>query len=195
MRQLLEHLRTYLQLYHSINDKGVHINLIARINQELEKPEPEPINIEWPHYNYQCMDSGLEDLKITDTYEAMRYGWECALEYVAEALPDKLYTQPPGQQKPMTVDEIIEIYNKAATTPKNAWKITGIIIDIVRHIEKKNGISDKLYTQPPAQQNPLSDEQITKCYETTGHCQTLRPQDKRVVFDFARAIEAAHGIK
>jgi hypothetical protein len=45
------------------------------------------------------------------------------------------------------------------------------------------------------QRQPLSDEQITKCYETTGHYQTLRPQDRFAVFALARAIEQAHGIK
>ena len=45
------------------------------------------------------------------------------------------------------------------------------------------------------QRKPLTDEEIQKCYETTGHYQTLRPQDRFAVFALARAIEAAHGIK
>ena len=48
---------------------------------------------------------------------------------------------------------------------------------------------------PPAQRKPLTDEEVEKCYETTGHYQTLRPQDRFTVFALARAIEAAHGIK
>lgn len=52
---LLEHLKTYLQLHHDKNDGGVHINLIARINEALEKPSTpslsdfslEEINREW----------------------------------------------------------------------------------------------------------------------------------------------------
>jgi hypothetical protein len=36
----------------------------------------------------------------------------------------------------------------------------------------------------------LTDEQIETCYETTGHYQTLRPQDRFAVFALARAIEA-----
>jgi hypothetical protein len=51
-----------------------------------------------------------------------------------------------------------------------------------------------LYTTPQ-QRKPLTDEEIEKCYETTGHYQTLRPQDGFAVFALARAIEAAHGIK
>ena len=48
-----------------------------------------------------------------------------------------------------------------------------------------------LYTTP--QQRTwvgLTDEQIETCYETTGHYQTLRPQDRFTVFALARAIEA-----
>jgi hypothetical protein len=35
----------------------------------------------------------------------------------------------------------------------------------------------------------LTDEDIEKVYETTN-AQTLRPQDRLVIFNFARAIEA-----
>ena len=47
----------------------------------------------------------------------------------------------------------------------------------------------------PPHREPLTDEQIAKCYEMSGHYQTLRPQDRFAVFALARAIEAAHGIK
>ncbi len=36
---VLEHTRDYLKLYHSKDDGGVHINLIARITEQLEKLE------------------------------------------------------------------------------------------------------------------------------------------------------------
>jgi hypothetical protein len=36
----------------------------------------------------------------------------------------------------------------------------------------------------------LTDEEIDQGYETTGHYQTLRPQDKFAVYALARAIEA-----
>lgn len=51
-----------------------------------------------------------------------------------------------------------------------------------------------LYAAPP-QRKPLTEKEIEKCYETLGHYQTLRPQDRFAVFALARAIEAAHGIK
>jgi hypothetical protein len=40
----------------------------------------------------------------------------------------------------------------------------------------------------------LTDGEIYTAYITAAN-QTLRPQDERIAFAFARAIEAAHGIK
>jgi hypothetical protein len=54
---------------------------------------------------------------------------------------------------------------------------------------------DKLYTTPPAaQRKPLTNGEIYTAYVEAAN-QTLRPQDERIAFAFARAIEAAHGIK
>ena len=50
--------------------------------------------IDWPEYHAEGMGCGLEDRGITDRYEAMRYGWDEAIERVAERLPDKLYLHP-----------------------------------------------------------------------------------------------------
>ena len=50
------------------------------------------------------------------------------------------------------------------------------------------------YTSPPAQRKPLTDEAIATVYwGATG--QSLRPQDNVLAHNFARSIEAAHGIK
>jgi len=35
-----------------------------------------------PEYHDQGMGCGLEDRRITDRYEAMAHGWECAMERV-----------------------------------------------------------------------------------------------------------------
>ncbi len=45
-----------------------------------------------------------------------------------------------------------------------------------------------------AQRKPLTNGEICTAYITATD-QTLRPQDERLAFAFARAIEAAHGIK
>lgn len=47
---------------------------------------------------------------------------------------------------------------------------------------------------PLAQRQPLTNGQIHTAYIEAAD-QTLRPQDERIAFAFARAIEAAHGIK
>jgi len=39
---------------------------------------------DWPDFNEQAMGCGLEDKNITDRYEAMRYGWDEAMERVGE---------------------------------------------------------------------------------------------------------------
>jgi hypothetical protein len=50
----------------------------------------------------------------------------------------------------------------------------------------------KALEQP--EQEPLTGGEIYTAYITAAN-QTLRPQDERIAFAFARAIEAAHGIK
>jgi hypothetical protein len=48
-------------------------------------------------------------------------------------------------------------------------------------------------TTPPPRK-PLTNGEIYTAYITATN-QTLRPQDERLALAFARAIEAAHGIK
>jgi hypothetical protein len=59
--------------------------------------EAEPFD-DWPEYHYQAMGCGLEDRGITDRYEAMRYGWDQALDRVAERLDG--YTHPKSAAVP-----------------------------------------------------------------------------------------------
>ena len=51
--------------------------------------EVEVVGLNWPEYHYQGMGCGLEDRGITDRYEAMQYGWDCAIERCAEIVPDE----------------------------------------------------------------------------------------------------------
>lgn len=108
-----------------------------------------------------------------------------------------LYTTPPAQQEhePVAVKHMMEwveylkrqsdhgqhLHIPSGMSAGTCWELA---------IELEQFIS----TTPP-QRKPLTDEQIQKCYETTGHYQTLRSQDGFAVFALARAIEAAHGIK
>lgn len=47
---VLKHMRDYLKLYHSKDDGGVHINLIARINEQLAQLD-KPERLEQPEEN------------------------------------------------------------------------------------------------------------------------------------------------
>lgn len=53
--------------------------------------------------------------------------------------------------------------------------------------------AEKRHTTPP-QRKPLTNGEIYTAYITATN-QTLRATDERLAFAFARAIEAAHGIK
>ena len=60
-----------------------------------EQVESEPVIIEEPNYHFEGMGCGLEDRNITDRYEAMEYGWDCAISRMFERIPDgPLYTTP-----------------------------------------------------------------------------------------------------
>ena len=53
----------------------------------------EPVVISEPNYHYEAMGCGLEDRNITDRYEAMQHGWDCAIYRMLEEIPEgDLYT-------------------------------------------------------------------------------------------------------
>ena len=57
--------------------------------------ESVPVIITEPDYNYQAMGCGLEDRDITDRYDAMAYGWDCAIKRMFEEIGSyPLYTTP-----------------------------------------------------------------------------------------------------
>lgn len=57
----------------------------------------EPVAFDdYPEFHISGMGCGLEDRDITDRYEAMRYGWDEAIEAVAERIKSAaLFTHPP----------------------------------------------------------------------------------------------------
>jgi hypothetical protein len=61
------------------------------------------------------------------------------------------------------------------------------------HTEKPFEYATALYRHP-LQRKPLTNGEIYTAYITATN-QTLRATDERLAFAFARAIEAAHGIK
>ena len=113
----------------------------AQLNaRKAEQPAQEPVvfEIDWPEYNSHAMGCGLEDRGITSRYEAMQYGWDEALERMAECLPDELYTSPPAQQEPVSVTykEVFDSMNVLYTGDIKQ-------VQIAMAMENK-----KLYTSP-----------------------------------------------
>lgn len=79
---------------HGADIDQVYYAMIAAAPQP-EPVESEPVIIEEPNYHFEAMGCGLEDRNITDRYEAMQYGWDCAISRMFEQIPDEpLYTTP-----------------------------------------------------------------------------------------------------
>jgi hypothetical protein len=85
--------------------------LKARIDAKQE-----PFSVDVPEYHKQGMGCGLEDRDITDRYDAMEYGWDCALERMFENLPEKLYAHPaiPPEGMMLVPVELTEAMSDAA---------------------------------------------------------------------------------
>jgi hypothetical protein len=104
-------------------------------------PKQEEVEIDWPDYHEQGMGCGLEDRGITDRYEAMRYGWDEALDKAVESvnLLGPLYTIPPAApvQEPV------------------AWMLPGTDSFLTAASKTHHGVraesyTTPLYTTPPA---------------------------------------------
>ena len=92
-------------------------------------------------------------------------------------------------------DERARLAEQPAQQEPVAWICEGSSSDEKHAIDYWPGdiedipIGTKLYTTPPAQRKPLTDEQIEAIHQSTWI------QSTATLNDFARAIEAAHGIK
>ena len=123
-----------------------------------------------------------EPVAVMQLYES---GWDLVEDVDLDwlhTLPfgTKLYTSPqPAQQEPVQLAATITITQRGSTrTIDNHFE------DCVR--DWPDG-EYKLYTSPPAQRKPLTDERIYDMYN--------EPRSDAEMVEFARAIEAAHGIK
>ena len=92
----------------------------------------EPFEIEFPDYHGQAMRYGLEDRNITDRYEAMRYGWDQALERVEDCLPEKPYTHPAPPAQAVEPVATVQCIN-------------GVTIG---YLDAMQPVGTKLYTHP-----------------------------------------------
>lgn len=89
---------------------GLGKAVLRELREELAQPagEAEPFEIKWPDYSSEGMGCGLEDLGITDRYEAMAYGWQEAIDSCMGAIPEVIYAAPPKAQ-PLTAEQIDDI--------------------------------------------------------------------------------------
>ena len=147
----------------------------------------EPFEIEFPDYHGQAMRYGLEDRNITDRYEAMRYGWDQALERVEDCLPEKLYTHPapsPAHQVAVLTD--IEQYQiqmaGISTAALGYWSEedeihpdydTPALRDVARLYVKY----DQLFKEKEARRAhqvavPMTEAQIFECDQSRTSCLT-----------------------
>jgi hypothetical protein len=130
--------------------------------------------------------------------EAMKLALK-ALEYIDLCDNDRDFLHP---HECFQLDEAITAIKQALAAPVQepvAYVVTtevhGQMCSFIHRIDLTKLLPDgaKLYTTPPAAQRQwvgLTDEEIERSYETAGHYQTLRPQDRFAVFALARAIEA-----
>ena len=105
--------------------------------------------------------------------------------------------QPPAQQEPVAFLANGTRFKISYDSRQSGGQIHGIPPELggrwVAFVAADDDCHLKL-TSPPAQRKPLTDEAIATVYwGATG--QSLRPQDNVLAHNFARSIEAAHGIK
>ena len=110
-------------------------------------------------------------------------------EALANHIEDNLTMVAQPEQEPVAWIVGDDLTIRADWVEGLNWK--GSWVDVGRAIPKQ--WTPVLYTTPP-QRKPLTHEAIATVYwGATG--QSLRPQDNVLAHKFARAIEAAHGIK
>jgi len=112
----------------------------------------QPVVIEEPDYHDQAMGCGLEDLGITDRYEAMAYGWNQAIERMFEQIPDEpLYTHPApvtsmqGDGEPVLFAHVINgvVQEEENRTASVAWtKLEKYDTPLYLH-DRVKGVSDE----------------------------------------------------
>lgn len=112
-----------------VENFGREVNLAAIITSV---PKPEPFEIDWPEYHSEAMGCGLEDRGIRDRYEAMQYGWDCAIERVAECIPEVIYTTPPSteinQQLLGEVTEVLRIFQSHLGARRSSCDELGVVL-------------------------------------------------------------------
>ena len=140
------------------------------------------------HKNKDAIDALRETLAEHAMSEVQRLGQEIEPDDIASILAcrDMLDAQPvpPRAEQEPVAWTLLLTGEHHGLVGKAGDKFVG-------HPEHYERVD--VYTTPP-QRKPLTNGEIYTAYITATN-QTLRATDERLAFAFARAIEAAHGIK
>lgn len=153
------------EIYNEHND-DVIADAIKALRQALAQPEQEPVAYIFDGDLNWCENISAED--------------------AAKMHKIPLYTAPPSKQKPIAwiSEPMVAAVRRANPDWYGKWNAELTCTQMYPH-------QIPLYTAPPSKPwVSLTDDERVKCYETTGHYQTLRPQDSFAVLSLARAIEA-----
>lgn len=102
---------------------GVWMRLALEAALPHLQGEAVPVEFDYPEFHSQGMGCGLEDRGITDRYEAMRYGFDEALDQMATILESlgPLYTHPqPAELAEQQGDALAELVEEIQDTA-NDW--------------------------------------------------------------------------
>jgi hypothetical protein len=153
------------------------VEAVEELEEALAQPQPEPVAWMTQARNF------VHPMEFTEE-EAKSYGWKA------------VYTSPPAQQEPVEYWTVANGWvSDQAEVPAAVW----VEPDFWEHCNRVNcGTAYRLpapgrqplYTSPPAQRKPLTDEEIETVWRS------VQANDFHdCVKPFARAIEAAHGIE
>lgn len=156
------------------------------------------------HYTAGAVEKFAKDAKDAEAllsrlqFKAPQPARQRHISYACPQCHWSLEEQPAQQQEPV-VWNVIDPFGKIVATEKDAIRGWARIQGYKPTVESLLGFQEQGWrvvpaSPPPAQRKPLSNGEIYTAYITATN-QTLRPQDERLAFAFARAIEAAHGIK
>ena len=173
-----EAMKLALEALEGSTDKTLSIRAITTLREALAQPQQEPVAWMTQARNF------VHPMEFTEEEEAKSYGWKA------------VYTSPPAQQEPVEYWTVANGWvSDQAEVPAAVW----VEPDFWEHCNRVNcGTAYRLpapgrqplYTSPPAQPQPLTDEQIETVWRS------VQANDFHdCVKPFARAIEAAHNIK
>ena len=124
----------------------------------------------------EALKLALEALEWINRVSAMDYEYQQKARESLNAIYEALADQPAQQQEPVGEAYLCD---KCQTPFDGAYYCP--------ECGHNTATKEPVYTSPPAQRKPLTDEEIYDMYN--------EPRSDAEMLEFARAIEAAHGIK